>query len=158
MTYAVSRRIVVATLLGLLPAARAWSVEEVTGKYIANGRQAPLTYGVVVPREPWQGEKAYTLVLSSMDPSGVKKPEFDAMFGKLGDSLMVSLTAKGSIFSTQVCHQALKRRCFSTSGTLEVDDFKIEGKQLSGHFFTKKEEKFFDESWQADLTVKADLP
>jgi|tagenome__1003787_1003787.scaffolds.fasta_scaffold19587493_2 hypothetical protein len=158
MTHRAFRCGAAATLISLLPASLAWSAEEVTGRYIANGSEAALTYAVVVPHAPWQGVKAYTLVLSSRDPAGVKQPDFDAMLGKMGDSLMVGVTAKGEVFSTQVCHQALKKHCFSTSGTLAVDHFKIEGQQLSGHFFTRKKEDFFDESWQADLTVNAQLP
>jgi len=159
MTYMFHRKLGAFVLtVSLVAVSAAWSAGQVTGKYIGNGKLAKLAYAVAVPHEPWQGEKAYTLILSEKDPASVKKPDFDAMFGKLGDALVISVTAKGDIFSTQVCHQALKRSGFSTTGSLFVDNFKIEGKQLSGRFYTKKKEDFFDDSWEADLNVKATVP
>lgn len=143
---------------GILAAPATWSAGQVTGKYIGNGKAAKLAHAVVLPHEPWQDEKAYTIILSEKDPAGVDKPDFDAMFGKLGDALVVAVTAKGDIFSTQVCHQALERSGFSSSGSLYVDNFKIEGKQLTGRFYTKKKEEFFDDSWEVDLNVKAAVP
>lgn len=159
MTHAFQRKLAALALAAVLLAVpAAWSAGQVTGKYIGNGKPAKLAYAVVVPHEPWQGEKAYTIILSEKNPAGVEKPDYDAMFGKLGDALVVSVTAKGDIFSTQVCHQALKRSGFSTTGSLYVDNFKIEGKQLSGRFYTKHKEDFFDDSWEADLNVKAAVP
>ncbi|HEV8581248.1 MAG TPA: hypothetical protein VGX68_19455 [Thermoanaerobaculia bacterium] len=159
MTHAFQRKLgafALAAVLLAVPAA--WSAGQVTGKYIGNGKPAKLAYVVVLPHEPWQGEKAYTIILAEKNPAGVEKPDFDAMFGKLGDALVLSVTGKGDIFSTQVCHQALKRSGFSTSGTVYVDNFKLEGKQLSGRFYTKEKESFFDDSWEADLNVKATVP
>jgi hypothetical protein len=80
------------------------------------------------------------------------------MFGKLGDALVIAVTEKGDIFSTQVSHQALEKKSFSSSGTLFVEGFKIEGGQLSGRFFTKEKEEFFGDTWEIDLTVQAALP
>lgn len=131
---------------------------KVSGHYLGNGKEAKLAYAVVVPHEDWDDQKAYTLVLSEKDPSKVEKPDFDAMFGELGDALVLNVTQSGDIFGTQVCHQALEKAGFSTSGTVEVDGFKIEGKHLSGHFFTKEEQTFFDDKWSLDLEVEADLP
>jgi hypothetical protein len=142
----------------VLAAPAAWSAGQVSGKYIGNGKPAKLVHAVVVPHEPWQGEAAYTVILAEKDPAGVKKPDFDAMFGKLGHALVVNVTRKGDIIGTQVCHQALEKSGFSSSGTLFVDGFKIEGKQLSGRFYTKEKEEFFGDTWEIDLTVKAGLP
>jgi hypothetical protein len=142
----------------VVTATMAWSAGQVSGKYVGNGQEAKLTHAVVVPHEPWEGEQAYTVILSEKDPAGVKKPDFDAMFGKLGHALIVSLTRKGDIFSTQVCHQGLQKSGFSTVGSLFVDKLKIEGGQISGHFFTKQPETFFEDTWEADLTFQAKLP
>jgi hypothetical protein len=143
---------------GLLAAAAGWCVGQVKGSYVGNGKEAKLAHAVVIPHDAWEGEPAYTIILSEKDPTGVKQPDFDAQFGKLGDALVISVTRKGEIIGTQVCHQALEKAGFSSSGTLDVDNFKIEGKQLSGHFYTKKEEEFFGDKWKVDLTVKAALP
>jgi hypothetical protein len=160
MPHAASRSRILALAFAtvLLTASAAWSAGQVTGKYIGNGKEAKLVHAVIVPHEPWEGETAYTLILAEKDPTGVKKPDFDAMFGKLGHALVVSVTRKGDIFSTQVCHQALEKKGFSSGGTLFVEDFKIEGKQLSGRFFTKEKEEFFGDTWEIDLKVTATLP
>lgn len=160
MAHAAPRRILVVLALaaGLMAAPAAWSAGKVTGKFIGNGTEARLAHAVVVPHEPWDGQKAYEIVLSEKDPAGVKKPEFDAMFGKLGHALIVAVTEKGDIFSTQVCHQALKKKSFSSSGTLSVENFKIEGGQMSGRFFTEGPDEFFGDTWEIDLTFQAALP
>ena len=129
----------------------------VSGKYLGNGKPAQLAYARVVPHEKWQDVTAYTLILSEKDPSKVDQPDFDAMFGKLGHALVVNVTEKGSIFGTQVCHQALEKSGFSASGSLELERFSVAGGKLSGHFFTTKEEEFFGDRWEIDLEVK-DVP
>jgi hypothetical protein len=131
----------------------------VSGKYLGNGKPAQLAFARVISHESWQGETAYTLILSEKDASKAEKPDFDAMFGELGHALVVSLTEKGSIFGVQVCHQALEKSGLSSSGTLEIDGFAISGAKLSAHFFTAKEEEFFGDRWEIDLKVKdAPLP
>lgn len=146
------------TLAAFLAVPAAWAVGQVSGKYMGNARAAKLTHAVVIPHEPWQDEAAYTIILSEKDPSKADKPDFDAMFGKLGDALSVSVTAKGDIFSTQVSHQELKKSGFSSVGSLYLEGFKIEGGQMSGRLFTKKQEEFFGDTWEVDLTFKAPLP
>lgn len=159
MIHSASRcRLIVFALITLLIVPAAWSIGQVSGKYIGNGKEAKLSHAVVLPHEPWEGETAYTVVLSEKDPTSVKEPDSDAMFGKLGDALVVAITRKGDIFGTQVCHQSLKRAGFSSSGTLFVEDFKIADGQLSGRFFTKEKKTFFDDSWEIDLKFKAKLP
>lgn len=146
-----------AALLALL-AQPALAAGQVSGKYIGNGKAAKLAYAVVVPHEPWDNEPAYTLILSEKDPASAEKPDFDALFGKLGDALVVTVTKSGQVIGTQVCHQSLKKAGFSSSGTLQAEGLKLDGKTLSGRFFTKQQEEFFGDTWEVDLTVKAALP
>jgi hypothetical protein len=131
---------------------------EVTGKYIGNGKAAKLVYAVVVPHEPWNDEPAYTLVLSEKAASGSMGADTQAMFGKLGDALTITVTKSGKIIGTQVSHQALKKAGFSTVGTIEAEGVKIDAGTLSGRFYTTKEEDFFGDKWELDLKAKAALP
>jgi hypothetical protein len=126
----------------------------VSGKYLGNGKPATLGFARVLPHEKWQDETAYTLILSEKDPSKSEKPDFDAMFGELGHALVVNVTQKGSIFGTQVCHQALEKSGFSTVGTLKVERFSTEGGKLAARFFTDGEQDFSGDKWQIDLEVK----
>src|SRR5687767_7478172 len=115
MAHAASRsRILVLALAAVfLTVSAAWSAGQVTGRYIGNGKEAKLVHAVAVPREPWNGETAYTLILAEKDPAGAKKPEADCMFGNLGHALMVDVDRKGNILSTIICHQALEKKGFS---------------------------------------------
>ena len=129
----------------------------VTGKYIGNGKPATLGFARVVPHEKWQDETAYTLILSEKDSSKSEKPDFDAMFGELGHALVVNVTQTGSIFGTQVCHQALQKSGFSTVGPLKLERFSAAGGKLSGHLFTDGEQEFSGDKWSVDLELK-DVP
>lgn len=147
-----------AALLVGLALADAADAGSVSGKYLGNGRAAKLTSVVVVPHDDWSGAQAWTIVVSEKDASKAKQPDFDAQFGKLGDALVVAVTEKGEIFSVQVCHQALDKAGFSSSGTLEVERLSIAGGKLSARFFTDGEHEFFGDRWAVDLEIEADLP
>ena len=131
---------------------------EVSGTYTGNGKPAKLAHALVVPHDPWNDEPAYTLVLSEKPPSGSLGADTQAMFGTLGDALTITVTRSGKIIGTQVCHQALKKAGFSTIGTIEAEGLKIEAGTLSGRFHTTKEQDFFGDKWELDLTAKASLP
>ena len=135
----------------------AWAASMVTGKYMGNGKPATLAFARVVPHEKWSDETAYTLILTEKDASKVDKPDLDAMFGKLGHALVINITQSGSIFGTQVCHQALEKSGFSAVGPIKVERFSATGGKLSGHFFTEGEDEFFGDKWSVDVEVK-DVP
>jgi hypothetical protein len=131
------------------------SAPQVTGKYFGNNKEAKLAYALALQIEDWSGEPAYQLILTEKDPAGAKKPEFDAMFGKLGSALLVKITKSGKVFGTEICHQNLKRSGVSSVGTLNFEKLKIEANTISCRLFTKGPDKVFDETWEADLTIAA---
>jgi hypothetical protein len=151
------RKHIAGAVAGLVLAGPAFA-GEVSGKYIGNGKAARLAYAVVVPHEPWDGEPAYTLVLSAKAPSGSMGADTQATLGELGDALTITVTRSGKIIGTEVSHQALKKAGFSTVGTIESEGVKIEGGSLSGRFYTTKEQDFFGDKWELDLKAKAALP
>ena len=128
----------------------------VSGKYIGNGKPAQLAFARVIPHEKWQDETAYTLILTEKDSSKVDKPDFDAMFGELG-RVVINVTQSGSIFGTQVCHQALEKSGFSSIGPIKIERFSAAGGKLSGRFFTEGEQEFSGDKWSVDLEIK-DVP
>jgi hypothetical protein len=143
----------VLSVAGVSPAA-----SEVSGKFIGNGKPGALKYAVVVPREPWKDQPAYTVILSAKDPASSRNPEHSAAAGELGDALVIAVSQKGEVFNIEVCHQSLTNRDFSTNSGLEGENVKIDGKILSGRFFTKSVQAFFDNKWEVDVTVKAAVP
>jgi hypothetical protein len=146
-------KITILVLLSIPAMLLAADTPQVTGKYLGNNKEAKLIYGLAVPIDPWQGEPAYQIVLTEKDPSKAAKPEFDALFGKLGHALLVKVTKSGKIFGSEICHQDLKRSGVSQVGVLNVEKFKIEGNTISGRFFTKGPVEIFDETWEGDLTI-----
>ena len=160
MVHAASRRqlVVLVLAVGLLAAATAWSAGKVTGKFLGNGKEANLAHVVVLPHEPWADQTSYQIIFTEKDPADSKKLESDAMFGRLGHALLVAVTESGDIFSTQVCHQALEKKNFSSSGTLFSENVKIENGQISGRFFTQGPDDFRGDITDIDLTFQAPLP
>jgi hypothetical protein len=130
---------------------------EVTGKFLGNGKSAKLAHGWAGPTEKWQGEESYVLVLSEKPATELKQPDFDAFFGELGGALIVKLTKTGSIFGTEVYHEALEKKPFSSVGTLNLEDYKLEGDVISGRLYTDGPDEFSGETWEVDLTFRASL-
>jgi hypothetical protein len=130
----------------------------VSGKFLGNGKQATLAHAVAVPaEEKWQGEDAYTVVLTEQPPKPDGKADWDAGFGELGAALVIHVTRKGDLYGTEIFHPALEHKPFSSSGTLELGDFKLEGGKISGHFYTKQENEFFGDHWSVDVTFSAPI-
>lgn len=127
----------------------------VIGTYTGNDQEGKLSHAVFLPHDDHQGEKVYLLVFSQKDPKGIKKPDFDAMFGKLGHALVVRVSASGAILGAEICHQALKRSGFSSLGTLTLEGFKVDGNRLAGRLTSGEERTFGDDVWEADFSFEA---
>ncbi|MGH7807963.1 MAG: hypothetical protein ACRENT_07700 [Thermodesulfobacteriota bacterium] len=97
------------------------------------------------------------MVLSEKPASNSKKPDFDAFFGELGSALTVKLTKSGSIFGTEVYHEALEKKPFSSVGTLKLEDYKLEPDLISGRLHTDGPDEFSGEIWEVDITFRAKL-
>lgn len=150
----------VAAVAGLaLAGGAALAVEgRVSGKFLGNGKEATLAHAVAVPEaEKWQGDDAWSVVLTERAPEPGSKPEWDAGFGKLGSALVVRVTRKGELYGAEVYHAALEHKPFSTSGPIQIDQFRIEGDAISGHLFTREPDDFFGDRWELDLTFTAPL-
>lgn len=131
----------------------------VSGKFVGNGKNATIKYVLVQEEEPFSGKEAVKLIFTEKDPATVKKPSFDAVFGKLGSALILSVHRDdGGIFGCEVAHSAHKRQGFSSIGKIKMVEFKIEGGNVTGHVSTGGEQDAFGEKWEVDLTFAAPLP
>lgn len=129
----------------------------VSGKYIGNGKNAELKFASAKEDEPFDDKPAIKLILSVKDPAKSKDPDMDAMFGKLGSTLVLRVFHNGDIFGCQVGHQALKKSGFSSSGEFTMTDFKMADGKVTGRVSTGKECEFFGDRYEADLTFTATL-
>lgn len=130
----------------------------VEGTFVGNGAEAALHHVIVLPRDPWDGKKAFTVVVTEKDPASSKEAEMDAMFGELGHALIFQVTETGDLFGVQVCHQGLEKTSISSIGTTEIQDFQIAEGTLSARFVMAEEHEFFGDRWQFDLRVRVALP
>jgi hypothetical protein len=131
----------------------------VSGKFVGNGKNAAIKFVTVEEHEPFSDKEAITLVFTEKDPAKVKKPSFDALFGKLGSALILSVFQDdGGIFGCQVVHSAHQKQGFTSVGEIKMLEFKIAGGNVSGHVSTGRELDAFGEKWEVDLTFAAPLP
>ncbi len=130
----------------------------VSGKFTGNGKKAAIKFVTVEEHEPFSGQEAITLIFTEKDPATAKKPSFDAMFGKLGSALILSVHHDGGIFGCEVAHSAHEKQGFSSIGQIHMVEFKIAGGNVTGHVSTGKELDTFGEKWEVDLTFAAPLP
>ena len=129
----------------------------VTGTFTGNGKDGKLAYVSARRSEPFDGKPGITLLFTEKDHSKEKKPDTDAMFGKFGNGLIISLHEDGSIYSCQVVHSALKNKGFSSSGLIDAAPFTYENGKVEGELSTNGEVDTFGEKWQVKLKFVAPL-
>jgi hypothetical protein len=130
----------------------------VNGKFTGNGKNAAIQFVTVEEEEPFSDKEAIALIFTEKDPAKVKKPSFDAVFGKLGSALILKVHHDGGIFGCQVAHSAHEKQGFTSLGQIKMEDLKIVGGNVTGHVTTGMELDTFGEKWEVDLTFAAPLP
>jgi hypothetical protein len=130
----------------------------VTGLFKGNGKEAKIAFVSARWREPFSGKQSIELVFTEKDHSKVKKPDFDAAFGKFGAALVISVFEEdGNIFGCQVVHPAHKRQGFSSIGSIRTDNFKFEEGKVEGGLVTDGQVDTFGETWEVNLKFVAPL-
>lgn len=130
----------------------------VTGSFKGNGQDAKLAFATARKGDPFSGKATTEVILSEKDPSSSAKPSMDAMFGKLGSALALTITSDGDLIGAQIIHSALKHPNFSSIGPIKLDNYKLEQGVIQGHAATTGESEFFGDKWSLDLTFKAKVP
>jgi hypothetical protein len=129
----------------------------VTGTFMGNGKEAKLNYVSARWTEPFDNKPGILILFTEKDHSKDKKPDNNAMFGKYGDALIISLHEDGSIYSCQVVHNAMKNKGFSSSGSIEATPFTYENGKVDGEITTNGVVDTFDEKWEVKLKFVAPL-
>lgn len=129
----------------------------VTGTFMGNGKEAKVNYVSARWTEPFNDKPGILLLFTEKDHSKDKKPDNDAMFGKYGNALIISLHEDGSIYSCQVVHNAMKNKGFSSSGSIEATPFTYEGGKVDGEIATNGAVDTFGEKWEVKLKFVAPL-
>lgn len=131
---------------------------EVKGTFLGDGKDGKIQYLVSQTREPFSDKPAIRLVFTEKNPAASKKPDFDAGFKKLGSALIISVFKDGGIFGCEVAHSAHSKSPFSAIGAIKMEGFTVTDTHVSGRLTTGKEQEFFGQTWNVDLTFSAPLP
>jgi hypothetical protein len=129
----------------------------VSGVFKGNGQDAKIAYVTARWGEPFSDKTGIVLVFSEKDQSKVKKPDFDASFGKLGSALVISCHEDGQIYGCQVAHSAHKKSGFSSIGNIEMSDFTYADGKVEGELTTNGQVETFGETWEVKLKFVAPL-
>jgi hypothetical protein len=130
----------------------------VSGTFKGNGKEGNITYVSAHWQEPFSGKTGMKLVFTEKDHSKVKKPDFDAAFGKLGSALVISVFEEdGGIYGCQVVHSAHTKQGFSSIGQIRTNNFKFEEGKVEGELVTDGEIDTFGEKWEVNLKFVAPL-
>lgn len=130
----------------------------VSGTFKGNGKEGNIAFVSARWGEPFSGKTGMVLVFSEKDHSKVKKPDFDAAFGKLGSALVISVFEEdGGIYGCQVVHSAHKKQGFSSIGQIRTNNFKFEEGKVEGELVTDGEIDTFGEKWEVNLKFVAPL-
>jgi len=129
----------------------------VNGVFKGNGKDAKLAFVSARWGEPFDGKPGIVLVFTEKDHSKVKKPDFDAAFGKFGSALVISVFEDGRIYGCQVAHSAHKKQGFSSVGNIETDGFNFADGKVEGGITTNGQQEFFGETWDVNIKFVAPL-
>src|SRR5207248_2928850 len=129
----------------------------VTGIFKGNGKDARLAYVSARWGEPFGGKPGIVLVFTERDHSKDPKPDFNAVFGKFGSALIISLHEDGDIYGCEVVHSAHQKQGFSSIGSIEMSAFTdVEGK-VEGELTTNGPVDTFGEKWYVKIKFVAPL-
>jgi hypothetical protein len=146
-------------LVTLLTSGSGSAQSTISGTFKGNDKPATLTQ-VTVHKGEASGQPVTILVFSSKDQAGDPKADFDALFGKFGDAIVLKVFADGKIYSGDLMHSNLDAPggSIQTSGTLKMLDYKMADGQLSGHFTSNGPQEFHGLKWEVDLTFQTKAP
>ena len=132
---------------------------EVAGTYTGNGKPATLTQVTAHVGEPFDDKPVTLLVFTAKDQGGDAKADFDALFGKFGDAIVVKVQPDGNVIGVDVLHSGLKEPgSISISGVMTMQDYRAAGGQISGHLTSGGPTDVFGQKLQVDLTFHTKAP
>ena len=129
-------------------------------KGVFNGNDKPAKMAFVSARkgEPFADKETTILVFTEKDHSKEKRPDIKAGFGDFGSALIITVHPDGKIIGCEVAHAAHEKKPFSSIGTLQMSDFKIEGGEIKGKLSTGGKTDTFKQTWEVDLTFHTKAP
>lgn len=129
---------------------------KIDGKFTGNGKAAKLN-SLVVKKGDNDRKGRLILMFSEKTPKA-SDTDVAAMFGRLGDALVITMKEDGKITGCLVAHTAHGEGGFQSIGEIECKDFKIADGKISGKLTTNGEQKAFGKNWEVDLKFTGKMP
>jgi hypothetical protein len=128
----------------------------ITGSFKGEGKDAKLISLLI--KEGKDDRKGRLILIFSDKKLTGKETDLDAMFGRLGNCLVITMKPDGTITNCLVAHTAHGEQGFQSIGEIELKGMKKDGGKLSGHLTTNGPQKAFGKSWEVDLKFSVKLP
>jgi hypothetical protein len=146
-----------ATVL-LLLASAAWAQNTLSGNYEVAGKKAALTQVSAQKGDPQSGKPITVLVFTTKDQAKSAKPASDALFGELGDAIVVKLFDDGKVHSADLVHAAfdLPNNTATIIGGATIKDYKNADGRISGELLSTGDAR--GQKWAVDLKFSASAP
>src|SRR5438552_6335376 len=129
----------------------------VTGVFKGDAKDAKLAHVSANWREPFSDKPSMDLVFTEKDHSKDDKPSLNAMFGRFGSALIISVHDDGEIFGCQVVHSAHQKQGFSSIGSIHTKNFTVENGKVEGELTTDGKVDTFGETWEVKIKFVAPL-
>ena len=154
----------VALALFFLPSSWVGAAEPaaLSGTFSVAGKAAALKHASAAKGDPESGKPVTVLIFTAKDQAKAAKPASDALFGELGDAIVVKVFADGKIYSAEVLHSAfnLPNNTLTLLGSSEISitDFKNAGGTISGTLTSGGAKDARGQKWEVSLTFKVKAP
>ena len=124
-------------------------------------RAAALTQVTASKDDPASIVKGGTvLIFTTKNQGGDPKAEFNAMFDKYGDAIIVKFGPDGKIYNVGLMHAGLTRPggSLQVMGVLKIEDFSMAGGEISGRLTSGGVQEAFRDKFEVDMPFKAKAP
>jgi hypothetical protein len=148
-------------VLGLFVAANGLKAEDkapVSGVFKGNGKEAKLAHASTRKGSEFMDKPTIELIFTEKDHSKDKQAYIKAGFGDYGSALIITIKEDGKIIGCQVAHAAHEKMGFSSLGSINMKDFKMQGGKITGNIKTDGEVKTFGETWEVNIKFEVKAP
>lgn len=158
--FSMARTAVAALVLAILPFSIAAAQTAPTGTYKVDGKAAALTQVRAYKGQPESGKPVTVLVFTAKDQSKASNAASDALFGELGDAVVVKVFDDGKIYNAELVHAAfnLPNNTLTMFSGVTIKDFKKADGEISGEFTSNGEKDARGQKWDVALVFKAKAP
>jgi len=149
--------------IGIVAAALFWASNAaaqstVSGTYEVAGKKAALSQVSARKGDMQSGKQLTVLVFTAKDQTKSANPASDALFGELGDAIVVKVFDDGEVYSADLVHAAfdLPNNTATIFGGATLGDFKNADGRIAGRFNSSGDAR--GQKWSIDLTFSAKAP